>query len=281
MAAPKQLRSPRSEANSGSAGFLLRVLLGEFMWPEPRSVRTATLIYVLGALGVDERTARQAIRRGAARGWIDSQRNGREVIWHLTPVGEDMIRAGARRVLSLDRTAGEWEGQWLVLMVTVPSEERSTRRHLQARLAWAGFGSPQPGMWVSARPERRAEASVIVAELGLREHAWSFVGSSVDVGLGDEELARRSWDLDRASALGEDLLQRYSSALPLSGDDVLLTYVRLLDGWYRLPYTVPQLPDGLLPDWNGRALTSRLRSLRNEWRSGALERWNQIEQSGL
>ena len=112
----------------------------------------------------------------------------------------------------------------------------------------AGFGSPQPGMWVSARPERSEEAAGIVAELGLREQTWSFVGSSVAIGLGDEELARRSWDLDRASALGEELLQRYSSALPVGGDDVLLTYVRLLDDWYRLPYSMPQLPDGLLLD---------------------------------
>jgi phenylacetic acid degradation operon negative regulatory protein len=280
VAGPGRARS-HNQANGGSAGFLLRVLLGEFMWPEPRSVRTATLIYVLGALGVDERTARQAIRRAAARGWIDSRRNGREVTWRLTEGGNDMIRAGARRVLSLDRAAGTWAGQWLVLVITVPSEERSTRRHLQARLAWAGFGSPQPGMWVSARPERREEAADIVAELGLREQTWSFVGSSLNVGLGDEELARRSWDLERASALGAELLKRYSSALPVGGDDVLLTYVRLLNDWYRLPYSMPQLPDGLLPDWNGRALTSRLRSLRNEWRKGALDRWDEIERSGL
>jgi phenylacetic acid degradation operon negative regulatory protein len=64
------LARANNQANSGSAGFLLRVLLGEFMWPEPRSVRTATLIYALGALGVDERTARQAIRRASARGWV-------------------------------------------------------------------------------------------------------------------------------------------------------------------------------------------------------------------
>ncbi|MEJ7704563.1 MAG: hypothetical protein WKF47_13200 [Geodermatophilaceae bacterium] len=38
----------------------------------------------------------------------------------------------------------DWDGEWLVLLVSVPETERGLRRRARTRLAWAGFGSPAP-----------------------------------------------------------------------------------------------------------------------------------------
>ena len=60
-------------------GYLLTVL-GEFVLPVGGRVWTAALLDALGALGVEERTARQAVWRSAERGLLESERIGRRNI---------------------------------------------------------------------------------------------------------------------------------------------------------------------------------------------------------
>src|SRR3954466_8769487 len=85
----------------GSARSVLLTVLGELVWPEERPVWTAALLYVLKGLGVEEQTARQAIARGAAAGWITEGRHGREVRWSLTQHGNQLISEGAAHVNSM------------------------------------------------------------------------------------------------------------------------------------------------------------------------------------
>jgi phenylacetic acid degradation operon negative regulatory protein len=265
------------QVHAGSASFALLTVLGEFVWPQRGSVRTSTLLHALRGLGVEEKSARQAVNRASAAGWLDGERVGREVRWTLTDEGRRVLRGGARRVLSVGQGETAWSGEWLVLLVTVPNAQRAVRRRLHSRLSWAGFGSPQPGMWVNPHPERADEAARIVGALGLAGATWSFVGPSAAVGLGDDELVRRAWDLDAIAARGHDLVATYSALSPAPGDDTLLTHLRLLLDWYRLPFDDPQLPDELLPNWAGRQVASQLEALRTRWRDGAHARWNEIE----
>src|SRR5258706_11493562 len=79
------------QVSAGSARSILLTILGEFVYPEGEPVWTSTLLHVLTGVGVEEKTARQAIARGAAAGWITPGRSGREVCWHLTPAGGRMI----------------------------------------------------------------------------------------------------------------------------------------------------------------------------------------------
>src|ERR1700710_423163 len=85
----------------GSARSLLQTILGEMVWPTGNSVWTSTLVHVLGGLGIEEQTARQAIARAGAQGWILPERHGREVRWSLAPRLASIFESGSRRVLSL------------------------------------------------------------------------------------------------------------------------------------------------------------------------------------
>ena len=102
-------RTPGEEAaergrplvSAGSARSQLLTVLGELVMPNGNSVWTSSLLYVLTGLGIEEQTARQAIARGAAAGWITPHRQGREVQWELTPAGRRLIDQGAERVYSM------------------------------------------------------------------------------------------------------------------------------------------------------------------------------------
>src|SRR5713226_6546103 len=101
------------QVSPGSARSILLTILGEFVYPEGGPVWTSTLLHVLIGVGIEEKTARQAIARGAAAGWITSERSGREVCWHLTPAGRQLIGEGEERVESLSAGSIAWDGRWL------------------------------------------------------------------------------------------------------------------------------------------------------------------------
>lgn len=103
-----------------SARSLLLTVLGELAVPAGQPVWTASLIHVLGGLGVVEQTARQTLARAAGRGWITGERIGRAVRRSVMPVATDMIEDITRRVVSLNtsRSIGTVTGSfsmWLFL----------------------------------------------------------------------------------------------------------------------------------------------------------------------
>ena len=73
--------SRRREIGGDSARSLLLTVLGEFVHPRHASVWTATLLDALAAVGVEEKSARQALTRTASEGLLVSSRHGRRVPW--------------------------------------------------------------------------------------------------------------------------------------------------------------------------------------------------------
>ena len=257
---------------------MLLTVLGEFVYPEGRPVWTSTLIHVLGGVGVEEKAARQAISRGAAAGWISSERHGREVRWRLTPTGTRLIREGVDRVTSLSTGSGSWAGDWLILVITVPEGRRTARRKLYSHLGWAGFGNPTPGLWVSAHPGREEETRRVVDELELSDSTFSFVGPSGGIGLSDGELVSRAWDLGLVASYYEGILEDAEGLNPEEGDPVLLAQVKLVNDLQRSPFIDPQLPDSLLPEgWIGRRAVAFSQERRAAWHAAAHARWRELD----
>lgn len=269
-------REPALEAGAtiGSARSLLLTILGEFVWPDDYPVWTSSLLYVLEGLGFEERTARQSIARGAAAGWITNTRHGRAVSWSLTSAGHQLISAGSQRVRSF--TNEPWDGRWLVLSITVRQSHRAARKKLYAGLHWAGFGSPTPGVWVSPHTDRQDEVNKLIEELDLTNDTISFTGTVENIGISDDELVRRSWDLDELNRHFEEILVRYAGLDPRPGDEMLFTNIRAVSELQRLPFLNPGLPDELLPDWVGRQAVSTLMNLRKKWSGAARQRWNEL-----
>ncbi|MCQ4080784.1 PaaX family transcriptional regulator [Streptomyces sp. RB6PN25] len=255
---------------------MLLTVLGELVMPNGDSVWTSSLLYVLTRLGIEEQTARQAIARGASAGWITGHRSGREVQWKLTEAGRHLIEAGAKRVYSMSEPAGRWDGNWLILLVTIPQSQRSVRKKLYGALSWEGFGNPTPGVWLSPHPDRRESVQQVIDDFGLRESTLAFVGSSLSIGLTEDEIVQKAWDFDEVTAKYEQLLIRFSGLQPEPGDPLLLSHLQLVSEWQRFPFMDPQLPEELLPNWIGRRAAVVCTQLRNRWYDDAQRRWREV-----
>ena len=95
--------SRRREIGGASARSLLMTILGEFVLPRGAPVWTQTLVSALGLFGVEDKSARQALARTAAEGWLAAERAGRQVRWSLTPPGQRLLSAGAQRIYAVGR----------------------------------------------------------------------------------------------------------------------------------------------------------------------------------
>ncbi|WP_406693121.1 PaaX family transcriptional regulator C-terminal domain-containing protein [Saccharopolyspora sp. ID03-671] len=255
---------------------MLITVLGELVHPNDQPVWTSSLLYMLVGMGIEQRTARQAINRAAASGWISAQRQGREVRWELTDSGKRLMEDGAKRVYSLHADADPWDGNWLILLVTIPDAQRSVRKSLYTALDWEGFGNPTPGVWVSPHVDRQPRAQKVIDELELRSSTLAFVGKASAIGQTEQELVELSWDLDEVTAKYEELLIRYSGLQPAPGDPLLFTHVKLTNEWQRFPFMDPQLPAELLPNWIGRRAAVLFHQLREAWYEDAQQRWREV-----
>jgi phenylacetic acid degradation operon negative regulatory protein len=265
-----------AELSPGSARSQLLTVLGELVWPTGQPAWTSSLLYVMNGLGVEERTARQAIVRGADSGWIEAHRHGREVSWSLTPQLEGVFEEGSRRVFSLSDPFVEWDGRWLVVLVSVPHELRAARKRLYSGLDWAGFGNPAAGVWLSPHSERREQVAKLIDRLGLTGVTMSFLGAADSVGLSEQDIVGQGWDL---AALADDyaaVLERFRNPMPEPGDETLFTHIRALGELQRFPFSDPQLPDALLPNWIGRQVASHIQELRSRWADDVHARWGQL-----
>jgi len=258
---------------SGSARSLLLTVLGEFVLPAGHPVWTATLVDVLAGLGVENTAARQALARTAADGWIAAERVGRRTRWALTASGRRLLTDGAQRIYGFAPSAASWDGRWLVLVVSVPERLRPARHVIRTRLAWAGFGSPVPGVWVCAHAGRESEAKQILADLGMVEDVYSFVGPFAGLGSATE-LVHRAWDLEAVAGHYHTFLADFAEAAPSAGTPTLLAQARLVHAWRRMPFLDPQLPAELLPpDWVGHAAADLFRALHHDWATEARAAW--------
>jgi phenylacetic acid degradation operon negative regulatory protein len=260
-------------AANRSARSLLLVVLGEFVWPGGQPVWSSTLLQALADLGVEPDAARKTLQRTADAGLITSSRSGRRLLWSISPAGHRLLEDGFHRVLEVPRPAPDWDGRWLVLMVTVPESRKNLRSRLQRRLTWSGMGSPAPGYWLTPHTERSGDVQVVISDLGLDSLANSFVGTFGEIG-DESELVRRAWNL-------EDLADRYARFIDdaqRSGRetdrDQFRRHVDAVQAWRTLVYADPGLPESYLPNpWIGHRAREVFQQLRTRLMPSAQAHW--------
>jgi phenylacetic acid degradation operon negative regulatory protein len=251
-------------------------VLGEFVFPTGKAVWTASLIRVLMDVGFERDAARQAVARCAKAGWLEGERHGRDVRWSLTPAGIALVDNGIKRVEDLAREPDVWDGRWLALFITIPQHQRVVRAPLYRSLSWDGCGNPAPGVWLTAHADRRDRITELVARFGLQDTTLSFVGPSTAIGLSDDEIVKRAWNLETLADEYARLVAAFASRRPRSGPAALSTLLELDELLQRLPYLDPLLPAALAPKWQGRRDAKFLLERRAAWLSPAREHWLEI-----
>jgi phenylacetic acid degradation operon negative regulatory protein len=268
--------SRRRELGAASARSLLLTVLGEFVLPRAEPVWTQVLLDVLGGLGVESKSARQALARTAAEGLLASDRAGRRVRWSLTASGRQLLTSGAARIYGFGRSIRAWDGRWLVLLISVPESRRQLRHRLRTRLAWAGLGSPAPGVWLTPDPAKQDEVAEVVADLGLTGVSSSFVGPFGAIG-SEGDVVAQAWDLAAVEAAYEEFLDEFGAADPATPDELLRGQINLVHAWRRFPFLDPQLPAALLPaDWAGTRAAVLFSAQHERWHPPAQQRWQRL-----
>lgn len=268
--------SRRRELGATSARSLLLTVLGEFVLPHTESVWTQTLIDVLAGLGVEQKSARQALARTAAEGLLRSDRSGRRVRWSLSTAGRQLLTDGAARIYGFGARTDPWDGRWLVLLVSVPESRRQLRHRLRTRLAWAGLGSPTPGVWVTPDPTKQDEVALVIADLELAGVSSSFVGPFGAIGA-ERDVVAQAWDLVAIEAAYQHFLDTFGTAAPGSAPDVLNAQIHLVHAWRRFPFLDPALPGELLPArWAGARAAALFGTLHATWDGPARQYWRAL-----
>lgn len=268
--------SRRRELSGGSARSLLMTVLGEFVLPADEPVWTATLVDVLALLDIEEKSARQALARTAAEGWLESERLGRRVRWALTAQGRRLLETGAARIYSFGTDGPDWDGQWLMILVSVPESLRDLRHRLRTRLTWAGFGTPTAGVWISPRTGAETDARRILTDLALPTTAMSFVGRYGALGE-QADMVAAAWDLADVADCYERFIGEITGLAPDSPNRVLRAQTRLVHEWRRFPFLDPQLPKQLLPaEWIGARAAELFTDRHARWQPEATRRWREL-----
>jgi phenylacetic acid degradation operon negative regulatory protein len=271
--------SRRREVGSVSARSLLLTVLGEFVHPRRETVWTATVLEALGMLGVEEKSARQALTRAASEGLVTSTRHGRRVLWALTPSGAALLEEGTRRIYGFLRERHPWDGRWLVLTVPIPETQRQLRHRLRTRLTWLGLGSPTSGLWVTPDAGKHRDVHAVVRDLGLTDHAFAWVGAAS--GIGDENrLLADAWDLADVEDRYLAFLEEFESRRAHGPAEAFLAQVEMVQEWRRFPFLDPDLPAQLLDhDWPGERAASTFHDQHARWHQQAQAEWERMDEA--
>lgn len=258
-----------------SARSYLLTILGEFVLDQHQPIWTSAFVDSLGALGIDEKTARQTVARSASRGLLISRKIGRRTQWHLTNRAISLLDEGKERIYSFHTSRRQWDKQWVIILVAIPESRRQSRYNLRVRLGWAGFAPLSAGVWICPWTDRKEEATAVLAELSLDKVAHIFIGSLADIHT-PSHLASEAWDLPGVETIYEDFLSANMDNCPESPKDTFVALTRLVNAWRRLPLLDPDLPTELLPlDWSGEKATQLFHELHDSWKPLALAWWQE------
>jgi phenylacetic acid degradation operon negative regulatory protein len=263
--------APVSAARPVQPRALIVTIYGLYARETSGWLSVAVLIRLMAGLGAEEPAVRSAISRLKQRGLLESRRENGAAGYGLSPHGQSILAEGDRRIFERPR-AGSADG-WLLVVFSVPENERSRRHTLRSRLAWLGFGTVSAGVWI-APGQLAAETRDVLDSHGLSAYVTLFRADYLAFGDAADQVGRW-WDLRRLEQLYQafidsagPVLSRWSASSGksstgrpdlgaesnASGSDsaAFADYVRALTDWRRLPFLDPGLPAELLPaDWHG------------------------------
>jgi phenylacetic acid degradation operon negative regulatory protein len=229
-------------------------LFGDYLRYRGGEVRLRGLVALMACFDVPEATVRVVVTRLRKEGWLTSRREGRETVYLLTDAAWNLLDEGRARIF--DRAAGPWDGQWHMVIYSVPETERALRDQLRKKLAWCGFGPLTSSVWLSPHDRTGDVRGAFASDTSIRIDAFRSRSAGP---ASDRDLAARAWDLAGLDHDYAGLLARYEPRLatyraaPPEGAAALVERMRLVHDYRRFPFRDPDLPPELLPaGWSGQ-----------------------------
>lgn len=248
---------------------LVFTLFGDYLLERAQPVWTGALITLLGQLGLSPMAVRNVLSRMTRKGWLTADRRGTRSWYGLTARGRKLLESGRRRIYH-QATPASWDGDWSVVVFSIPEDRRRLRAALRVRLAWLGCGPLASGVWITPH-DVRAEVLEIAAALRVSRHLEVFRGRHLAHSTA-ADLVAQCWDLPALDRRYAGFIARWSTSFDECracarggrgacgpGNDPADCFRRrfLLVHEYRaFPMDDPYLPRPLLPaGWHGDAAT--------------------------
>jgi phenylacetic acid degradation operon negative regulatory protein len=229
-------------------------LFGDYLRYRGGEVRLRALVSLMACFDVPESTVRVVVNRMRKEGWLSSRREGRETVFSLTAAAWELLDEGRDRIFN--RARGPWDGHWHMVIYSVPETERALRERLRKKLAWLGFGSLSPAVWLSPHDRGDQVLAAFSDESAAKLDVFRSRSKGFDA---DCDIAARAWDLadlDRDYVDFLDVhrprLRAYRAGEPQVAE-ALVERMKLIYAYRHFPFRDPDLPPELLPEgWHGR-----------------------------
>ncbi len=234
------------EADSAQSAVIS--FLGE-LWPntKPIAIPSAAIVAVLARVGLTETAVRAALSRMSRKGTLDVIKDGRQTLYRLSD--EVLASIPASQVLTMGFGASErqWDGEWTVVVFSLPETQRDRRQALREWLRWLGFGPVRDGVWISPHADlaitERALRGLLPADglLFKSVHVLGTVNPTEVWQLGELVGEYRRF-IDEFRPYIYDL--RAGAMAPV---DAMRLWLTVLGRWRGFPTLDPDLPAGALP----------------------------------
>jgi phenylacetic acid degradation operon negative regulatory protein len=229
-------------------------IFGDYLRGRGGEARLRDLSSLMSCFDVPETTVRVLVTRLRREGWLSSRREGRETIYGLTDATWRLLDEGRDRIFN--RVPGPWDGQWHMIIYSVPESERTVREQLRKKLAWCGFGPFSSATWLSPHDRTPQVLAAFADQSKVQLDVFRSRSKGLDA---DRSIAARAWDL---GALDDAYVEYLRASRPrlasyragrLRGVEAFVERMKLIHHYRSFPFRDPYLPSELLPaGWHGR-----------------------------
>ena len=235
---------------------LLFTLFGDYLRARGGENWVGSLIELMDCLGVSAQAVRSTLSRMVRKNWLKTRQAGRNSYYSLTLKSMALLEEGSQRIFHPRKDP--WDGQWHILVYSIPERQRHLRARLRQRLAWMGFGLLNQATWIAPR-DLRQEVEVMLDQLGIRPYVETFRAEHLGFS-SDQEIVKRCWNLSGLNQSYTDFIDHHApeyqyllehpEGRTLCGD--FTRRFNLVHDYRSLPYVDPNLPPELLPEgWPG------------------------------
>jgi phenylacetic acid degradation operon negative regulatory protein len=256
-------------------------LYGDYVRNRGMEIGIGSLIKLLGNFGLSEQAIRSAVSRMCSQDLLKVRRVDRKSFYSLTENGQNLLTTGTQRIFK--RKNNQWDGNWHIVIYSIPEQRREARYRLRLELSWLGYGPLSEATWISPYNLTK-EVEALANRLQVREYMQMFLFNCRHEGSTDpRKIVSRCWDLGKIHERYANFIDKYRPKLEThrerlqGGEDFqpsecFVERFNLIHEYRKLPFLDPDLPRELLPeDW----LRPEAAELFNEYHDMLTEKANE------
>jgi len=214
-----------------------------------------SLIELLSNFGLSHQAIRSSVSRMCQAGLLGVRHVGTKSYYSLTEDGIGLLETGEQRIF--DRKDNHWDGNWSIVVYSIPEKKRSIRNELRQELSWLGYGALCEATWISPN-NLTAQVEKVVKRLKIKENVHVFTAKYA--GLTDLlNIVPRCWDLTHLQKSYANFIEKYqpkfesyrnrvNNGVIIQPSECFVERFELIHEYRKFPFFDPDLPVELLPD---------------------------------